>query len=202
MSESNNLSKAAKAMKQKEILTNEKIKKDIISSYKNEIKLSEEEYKKSELITFIAFLISFILLFICPKCVAWGFVLSLLTLLVSAIGFYLRPKIISKTFLINNYLITVETVHCIFDEHYYRRTSRCGNRGGLSRDVSIYSIRFENGKTWRIPENIYLWSENVSAADFKIFETVHRGDTMIVVTKKKSKKIIVAYHSDYFEYKG
>lgn len=35
-----------------------------------------------------------------------------------------------------------------------------------------------------------------------IYLTIHRGDTLILVTKKDTDKAVVAYHTDIFEYKS
>ena len=61
---------------------------------------------------------------------------------------------------------------------------------------------FKIGKSWRIPKELYRWNETIRKHDSDIYPTTHRGDTLIVVTKKDNGEIVVAYHTDIFEYKN
>jgi hypothetical protein len=35
-----------------------------------------------------------------------------------------------------------------------------------------------------------------------VFENSHRGDEFIIVIEKKTRRVVVAYHTKFFEYKG
>lgn len=68
------------------------------------------------------------------------------------------------------------------------------------RRIDNYRICFENGTVWRVPKKLYRWSERNRMDDRDICASVHRDDTMIVVTEKRSGKIVVAYHTEQFVY--
>ena len=95
----------------------------------------------------------------------------------------------------------METVHSITEEHY--RTETGGSiRHRRTEQVNNYIVRFENDKSWRVPKELYNWNERLRCQDLGVYNTTHRGDTMIVVTEKSTGKIAVAYNTNIFEYKN
>jgi ABC-type multidrug transport system fused ATPase/permease subunit len=190
-------------MAKKHIVTNVEIEKDIISALKNPPKQSKESYKKGMFPAIIFAVLFFVMVFILDFFVLW-FLLGLVVLaIVSSIFYYFRLKNQIKNVKINDYDITTETVSSTDEEHYMRRANRRSMHiDSRSMHIDNYSIRFENGKTWRVPKELYCWKEGIRMIDYNIHQTTHRGDVMIVVTKKDTGKIVVAYHTDIFEYKN
>ena len=96
---------------------------------------------------------------------------------------------------IDGYEITVEILHSKDCEHYYMRGRR------HSRQIDNYTWRFENGQVWRMPTKIYLWSDLYSMAHARVHESIHRGDAVLVVTKKESGDVVMAYPAEIFVYR-
>ena len=119
----------------------------------------------------------------------------------SAIFNHFRLENQIKNVTINDYIITTEVVHSIAEEHYRVKTGgSIGHR--RTEQIDNYIVRLENEKSWRIPKELYRWNERLRKHDSDIYHTTHRGDTLIVVTKKDTGEIVVAYHTDIFEYKN
>jgi len=188
-------------MAKKQILTNAEIVKDIISALKHPPRESEASYKRWTIPCVIIALLLVVIEFIYPMFILW----LLLALIVFLIGasifgrFRLKKKI--KNIKIKDYVITTETVRSISEEHY---KAEAGGMPGLWRkeQVNNYIVHYENGKVWRMPKELYSWDERLRMHDRGIFNSIHRGDTMIVVAAKSSEKIVVAYNTEVFEYKG
>lgn len=188
-------------MAKKQILTNAEIEKDIVSALKNPPKELETSYKRRMLPCIIIALVLVVIEFIYPKFILW-FLLALITSLIgSSIFYHFRLKIQIKNVQINDYDITAESVHSVAEEHY-----RAENGGSVryrrTEQVNNYIIRFESGKVWRVPKELYCWHERLRMRDVDIFNSTHKGDTMIVVTAKKAEKIVVAYNTEIFDYKS
>ena len=180
-------------MAKKQILTNTEIEKDIICALKNPPNLPESSYKKMIIPTVIAVGLLVMIEFIYPLFIVWLLAAVIIFLIGSSIFNHIKLKNLIKKVSINDYYIEKEVVHSTYEEHY-----RTGGRH--NELVSNYLIRFENGKSWRISTDNYLWSIERSMSDFAIFQSTHREDTMIVVTKKDTGEIVMAYHTDFFEY--
>ena len=188
-------------MVKKQTLTNVEIEKDIISALKNPPKESEASYKRSTLPCIIIAVLLVVFEFIYPMFILWLLLALIAFGIGSSIFHYFRLKNQIKNVTINDYDITAEIVHSTAEEHYKAET------GGSVRhrrtvQVNNYIIRFENGKVWRVPKELYTWNERLRMHDMGIFNSTHRGDTMIVVTEKSSGQIVIAYHTEIFEYKS
>ena len=190
-------------MAKKEILTNEKIEKDIITALKNPPHDSEDSHNKTKIIIIIMMLCLIALSIwlgteIFAKLLTASCLAVVFFLIVYAIFYSVRFKIKIKKISINDYSLTTEIVHSTAHEHYVIR----GSKHTRSQHIDNYILRFENGKTWRISKDNYLWSVERPMSDLAIYESTHREDTMIVVTQKDSGDIVMAYHTDFFEYKN
>ena len=189
-------------MSKKQRLTNAEIEKDIIHALKNPPHTPASSYKKTTLPAILAACVLVVMEFIYPLFVLWAF-LALLVLVIGGIIFgHYRLKNQIKKVSINDYDITTEVVHSIAEEHY--RAERGGGRRHRRRTEQIdnYSIRFESGKIWRVPQENYAWSERLRSSDLGVYNSTHREDSMIVVTKRASGDVVMAYHADIFEYKN
>ena len=188
-------------MAKKQRLTNTEIEKDIIQAFKNPPKESEASYKGWTILCIIIAILLVIIEFIYPIFILW-FLLALIALgIVYSIFDRIRLKNKIKNFTMKDYDITTEVVHSTAEEHY--RAESGGSIGHRrTEQVNNYIIRFENGKSWRSPKELYGWNERLRMHDVGVRNFAHRGDTMIVITEKSSGKIVVAYNTDIFDYKS
>ena len=184
-------------MAKKQILTNKEIEKDIITALKNPPDSSEDSYRKTGIIVPIVTLaVIAITAYVDPEFILWELVSFIALAFLYIIFLIFRQRIKIKKVSINDYSVTTEIVHSTSKEHFTVRRGKY-----YVKRVDNYTLRFENGKTWRIPKDNYLWSVERPMSDFAIYESTHREDTMIVVTKKDSGDIVMAYHTDFFEYR-
>jgi hypothetical protein len=181
----------------KQILTNVEIEKDIINALKNPPKEAEASYKRLTLPCIITAVLLVVIEFIYPIFILW-FLLALTVFLIgSSIFHHFKLKKQIKNIKINDYEITAEIAHSVAEEHYKAETGG-SVRHRRTAQINNYTIRFENGKVWRVPKELYCWNERLRMHDRGIFNSAHRGDTMIVVTEKSSGKIVVAYNTEIF----
>ena len=200
-------------MTKKHKLTNAEIEKDIADTIiKTESSRTDERAYRITL--WIAFFISIplVILTYTKTIIILQFWLAvLLFIFVYAIFYPIFRNHRIKKITIQEYSITTETVYRISDEHYYELST--SGRGGISAILALfgkntgvpvanYTVHFENGKSWLIPKQNYKWHEQLYRNDEQLFGTIHREDTMIVVTSKKTGKIVMAYHTDLFEYQN
>ena len=188
-------------MANKHILTDAEIEQDIISALKNPPKESEASYKGWTIPCIIIALLLVIIEFVYPIFILWVLLALIVFLIGGSIVCRLRLKNQIKNVKINDYVLTTETVHSISEEHYKAETGGTV-RHRRTEQIDNYIIRFESGKVWRVPKELYCWNERLRMHDGGIFNATHRGDTMIVVTARNTGKIVVAYHTESFAYKG
>ena len=119
-------------------------------------------------------------------------------MIIVGVSYKLRTHYRVKNVSICDYNITREVVHSIHEEHY--KTS--GGKYRRSVTVHNYAVRFENGAEWRVPQEVYAWSERLRMSGRGVHESTHRGDTMLIVTDKRTDKIVMAYNTEIFEYKN
>ena len=179
-------------MDKKLILTNNEIEKDIRHALKNPPYESEKSYRRKPFIIIAAFILVVISAIIWP-------VVVLSTIFVSLIGLPLwlwlwRYYLENKKIVLNDYQITQETVNCVIVEKYVDKRSK------HKYTRHNYFVRFENGKTWAIPADNYAWTEKHRMSFGEVYKNTHMEDTMIVVTKKRNGKIVMAYNTDTFTY--
>ena len=180
---------------EKEKLTNAVIEKDIINFLKQPNKISEDSYNKQQFPAAILGIVIGVLSLIFFKYIIWGLLL-LLVYIAAALAFnHLRFRFRAKRVKICDYEIKEEPLSHVCYETYRQR----GRRGYT---VHIHTLHFENGKSWVIPENNYSWSVERQMSEFSVYESAQSGDTFIVVTKKSTGKVFVAYNTRFFEYKN
>ena len=188
-------------MANKQILTNVEIEKDIVHAIKHPPRTSEKSYKSGTLPAILIVIFLVVMEFVYPPFILWALLALLVALPVMAIVGRIRLKHRIKHVSIADYEITTETVHSIDEEHFkVERGGGAIRRYRSTETVNNYYIRFENGKIWHLPKELYAWNERLRRGDMGIFNATHRDDRMIVVTKKDTGEIVVAYHTDIFEY--
>ena len=189
-------------MAQKERVTSVEIEKDIITALKHPSGEPEAAFEKSYAIQKILGIILCVplavLTLIRPEVVLLTLVAALMITIGVVLFKWVKRRVQIKKVSIRDYRVSTETVHSIDEEHYHYRQKR----GKFYRKIPVnnYVIRFENGKEWRIPKDNYLWSVERPMSDFAIHQSTRRGDAMIVVTQTDTDKVVVAYHTDFFEY--
>ena len=180
----------------KETITTEQIKQDILRGFKTPKEMSESQYVKWTVIALITGILLLVIEYFYPS-VMIGFLVCVivmvpLVLIASAIGTWYKKK----RFCMDDYEITTEKLAYKNEEHYYARKTR-----HTTRPVDNYNLYFENGKDWQIPDRNYLWSADCQFSDRFIYDNVHRDDTFVVVTNKKTGQIVTAYPMKFFEYR-
>ena len=188
-------------MAKKQIITSVEMEKDIVDEIKNPPIELEKSYKRFTIPAIIIAILLVAIEFVYPIFILWFLLALIVFLIYSAIFNHLRLKNQIKNVTINDYIITTEVVHSTAEEHYKAETGG-SIRHRRTEQINNYIVRFENGKSWRIPKELYRWNERLRKHDSDIYHTTHRGDTLIVVTKKDTGEIVVAYHTDIFEYKN
>lgn len=183
-------------MARKHVLTPAEIEADLIHACKQPQAVSEADHKRWTIPAIILAAVMLVSMFVYPLLLVW----ILLGAIAFAIGDYLilrvRIQRKAKKISISDYEIQTQTVSHTHTESFVVKARHSGQR------ITNYSLHFENGSSWRIPNNNYAWSEERRMSDFAIYESTHRGDAMIVVTKKNTGEVAMAYPTAYFEYKN
>ena len=184
-------------MEKKQLLTNKEIEKDIITALKNPHKESEESYKKGTIPAIIVAVFLFVLGFIYPEFLPWVAISVFLFVVVYTIFCYVRLGAKIKRVSIGNYEIKTEVVSHTYSESYVAKGAKYH-----SERINNYTLHFEDGKKWDVPKDNYLWSVERRMSDFAIYNSSHRGDEFIVVTKRETGDVVMAYNTEFFEYKN
>ena len=188
--------KAVILLSKKQIVTSGEIVQDIITSLKAPDEMSKESYKKITIPCIIVAVIFAIIELVYPKFILFALLSFIPFLVVLSIINHFKIKRKMKNIHIDDYIITTAVLSHKEHDGYVAKGPKWH-----SKKVNVYTLNFENGECWRIPPKNYNWSERNAMSDFGIYQSAHRGDVFIVVTKKDSAKIVMAYHTDFFEYK-
>ena len=189
-------------MAKKQILTDETIRNDIKNALKYPATLSHAEHHKSmfPLLVFSTIMLIAIVLFQNYYKVVLGIGLAFIVVYL-VVDYFRKQKSINNVS-IENYEIKAECVSFVKEEIY-----STDHKIHLSPTVKkihtaqVYIMFFDNGKTWNIPKNNYAWSGEFPMSDDFIYKNTHFGDIFWTVTEKNTGKIVVAYPTEYFEYK-
>lgn len=185
-------------MTKKQILTDREIEKDIAASIKYPADMTENSYTSWTPIAIVIAGLALVVMIIKPLLLMWMLLGTLFFAIVLGIVRHFSLKYRAGQVSLDNYEITVEILHSKDYEHYHIKShGRCG-RG---KTVDNYTWRFENGQSWRMPTRIYLWNERYSMARARVHEMLHRGDPVLVVTRKESNEVVAAYPTEIFEYR-
>lgn len=188
-------------MPKKQVFTNAEIEKDIIGALKHPPHDSEAEASsKKWMIPAAIVAVPLVVITVINPTTGCLLLLAVCALMmIVGIVNNLRIKYRMKMVSICDYNITTEIVYSISEEHYEENIG-VKSRYTVQRDN--YTIHFESGKEWRIPKENYNWHERLRMQDLGVFHSTHRGDTMLVVTDKKTDRIVMAYNTELFEYKN
>ena len=183
----------------KQILTNKEIEKDIINALYKKPDISEASYKKAIVIEIIVACLMIVIEFFYRSFILWVLLALFIYIVIGTLFLHLIRSLKAKRVSINDYNITTESVKRTSEEHFKIRRAGKWKR---KKPIDNYALYFDNDKCWRIPKDNYLWSSEYPMSDHAIFQSVNMGDKMIVVTKKRTGKPVMAYHTEFFEYKN
>ena len=183
-------------MAKKEIITLTQIEQDIIHSLKEPQEMSKSTYKKWRIPCAIIGGLLVVVSIFYPTIGVYSLLILLVAGCAGGAIEYLLLRRKRKNVCIVDYDVTTEVLSNKVEESY---SAPAGKH--RSRTVTNYTLFFENGEGWRIPQDNYLWSEERPMSDFYIYQNSHRGDAFIVVIKKDTGKIAMAYDTEFFKYK-
>lgn len=181
---------------EKVIITKAEIEKDIIHAIKHPARTPRALFLAGYAAVFAVILgIAFLERYIGKEAFFLPAVVLFAILLLPLVKFYLRDKKAAKVS-IDNYVVKKSVVKKKKHEKYVKITKR------RITVVNNYNIFFEKERVWRIPDELYWWSENRSMSDISVFEKTEQGDVFYTVCEKKSGKIVMAYNTEIFEYEA
>ena len=187
-------------MMKKQTLTSVQIESDIIDALKNPPKKSAESYKRWTIPEILLVVVGVAAGVIYPMFIVWLSLALLVFVICHTVFCFARLKKQIKMVTIDDYDITKETVSSTSEEHF--RADAVGSlRHRHTEKIDNYTVHFDNGKSWRIPKELYRWDDRLRMRDADICSSIHRTDTLIAVTKKETGEVVVAYNTNVFEYR-
>ena len=185
-------------MPKKERITAKEIEADIRYTLRNPPDITESEYNRQTLpaILIAIFLCALELIF--PMQLLWLLCGCIVAICAAAITALLKLRIRQKKFSLDNYCISTERMDTKEAESFFVK----GSKYSSGKTVYNYVLHFANGKSWRIPNNNYTWSGELPMSEHTVYHSANHGDAFVVVAERKTGKIVVAYHTDFFEYRG
>ena len=190
-------------MARKQILTNENIRNDIKNVLKRPATSSHAEHHKEmlPLLVFSAILLAAMVIF--QNYYKLILLIGLIFIAAYLIIDHLRKRNKINNISIDDYEIKEEHVSHIKEEIY--STDHKIHASSTVRNIHtahVYIMYFENGKSWNIPKDNYTWSGEHPMSDRTLCQSTHPRDLFLTVTKKDTGEIVMAYPTEYFEYKN
>ncbi len=183
-------------MAQKIRLTPRDVEADIINGIKQGKKQSEASYRRERIGLFIAACLLVIIEFIYPPFFLWLLPALIAFLLVLLPIAYIRRRRHIRRVTMGDYTVQRATVSHTAHERYWEKSGR-----RHSRIVEFYTLSFEGGAAWQIPDESYRWCMKPPATARVIYESAHCGDEFFLVTHKESGEVAVAYHTALFDWR-
>jgi hypothetical protein len=191
-------------VRKKETFTDVEVVKDIKNEIKDPERQSETQYQDSNFYIILAviglFALNIYLGIHFDEIFVWIWGCVPVFLLGLVFWYVLRDVWRVKRVRIENYEITTAILSDTADESHWEKQSA----GRHSRRVWVpyHRFRFEKYGYWIVPVENYCWSKESPMGAWYVFENSHRGDEFIIVIEKKTRRVVVAYHTKFFEYKG
>lgn len=176
-------------------VTPREVEADIINGIKQGKKQSKASSRRERIGLFIAACLLVIIEFIYPPFFLWLLPALIAFLLVLLPVAYIRRRRHIQRVTMGDYTVQKATVSHTAHEEYWEKSGR-----RHSRLVEFYTLSFEGGATWQIPEEGYRWCMKPPATARVIYEGAHRGDEFFLVTHKESGEVAVAYHAALFDW--
>ncbi len=188
--------------KKTELITSKQIEQDIVNSLNYHKKMTKAEYQKLTIPCIIIAALLFVSVYLLPQLgietpmkIALYVILAVFgACMITAVGQILLRRHRQKNVHMEDYEVTTEIVSHTEEESYNETSGWC------RETVTNYTLYFESGKSWRIPEMNYKWSAELQMSNFSVYNSTNRGDTFIVVTEKRSGNIAMAYPTKSFQY--
>ena len=188
-------------MTRKQCLTNDNILADIKNILKHPASLSYAEHHRSKAPYFVFLAVSLAAMLIFQDYYKLILAISLIFIVAYlAIDYVLKRKSAGKVSL-DDYEIKREVASHVNEETYVTDHSVSRMREKMS-EVRVFIVYFESGKKWNIPKDNYTWSTECPMSDRTIYQTTSQGSLFWTVTKKDTGEVVMAYPTEYFEYKN
>ncbi len=188
-------------MARKQALTNDNILTDVKNVIKRPANLSRTEHYRSLIPYYVFITLMIVAMFIFEHHYKLVLLFSLAFILLYFVIDFIRKKNSIKKISFDGYEVNEEVVSCVKEERYITDHSVSRVREKLS-EIHVFVVYFESGKTWNIPKDNYTWSKEFPMSDRAIYQTARQGSLFWTVTKKTTGEIVMAYPSEYFEYKN
>ena len=186
-------------MPKKEIVTLKEIERDIKNSLKMGKEMSRSSYLKGAIPCAVLGVILGIISIFQPQIIVNVFLLLIAVVVgvIAVVGAIIEVstrKHKRNSVRMDDYDVSFASLSHTEEEHYIETSHH------YSRQVNIYTLEFEDGREWIIPKVNYTWSQEFTMSDFTISLSSHPGDSFIVVARKDTRDIVMAYQAEFFEY--
>ena len=188
-------------MEKKQILTDDNILSDIKNILKHPAKLSRIEYRQSMIPIWVSSVLLLIAMLVFQNYYKLVLLLYIVFIAIYLTVDYFRKKTAEKNISIDDYEIKKVAASFVREEVYSTDGINYSYIKRKLKTVYVYIMYFENGKHWNIQKDNYLWSKECPMSDHMLYRLTKCGDVFGVVTKKDTGEIVVAYPTDFFEYK-
>ena len=169
---------------EKEYLTNDLIKQDILKGMKSDSHISINIIL-IVVSTFFAFCFSFLTPY------AWLI--------------FLFPALSFLFWYINRMKKIKEIKKCEFivvlDELLYEKQGELRTDATFYKGIWISYLQFSNNGRWEVEGNYYSWSNKYKMSSTGICNTSSSKDIFYIVLFKNTKKIAIGYNTKFFDYK-
>ena len=179
----------------KEYVTKKQIEADLRAAAKRLPSDTKATYQKKVIISIAVGIPLGIYAAINPRA---GIIILLLFLAVVILSLIVEPltcRYRQKKVRVDDYTVSRATVVDREREKYVIRSR------GNSRTVIRCLVTFDNGETWLIPEENFVWSEEQRRSGPALYGEAEPGSTFWIVQKKSTGKIAVAYPTSLFTYR-
>ena len=188
-------------MPQKQILTDDNIQTDVKNILKHPANVSHIEWRQSRIPLLVSSASALVAMIIFQNYYKLVLLVYLMFIVVYLTFEYFRKKSNIKNVDIDDYEITKVAASFVKEEIYSTDGKSYSYIKRELKTVHVYIMYFENGNHWNIPKDNYLWSKECPMSDHMLYQLTKCGDVFWVVTKKDTGEIVVAYPTDFFEYK-
>ena len=190
-------------MAKKEIFTIKEVERDVANSFRYAPEMTEESYQKWMIPCAVLGILLAIASYFYPAMILRVMGVLIGVAIVSVVVHVLRTRHKMRTVCMDDYRIETGTFSHKAHEQYWQKNfgSRRIRWCGHNRQVDIYTLYFENGKSFCLPRDNYAWSREYPMTDFAIYESARRGEEFYLVIHKSSEGIAMVYPREFFEYK-
>lgn len=169
---------------EKEILTNDLIKQDIIHRFR-----SDSHISTNIILIVVSTFLAFCFGFITPY--AW-----FLLLIPAFFLLFWHIKRIKKEKEIKKGEFIV-----VLDELLYEKQGELRTEATLYKGRWISYLQFLNNGRWEVEGNYYFWSDKYKMSSTGICNTSSSKDIFYVVLTKSTRKVVIGYNTKFFDYK-